>query len=342
MPSNTLVTVWESQARWSAVANRLNQGIVRARSAALILGILGAVLATCASYDHTQSSASRGAASTGNDSQVTNAVPPTHGSGGASTDSSPRASRILSVLSVIALALAAALTKRFGTNQVQNWISARSVSEALKEELFFYLTHVPPYAGNSGASPENVLDNRHNEIVKKAKDDLNLLAAGTTPTIKQIPDFSNDQDYINKRVNYQITKYYEPKAASLSKRLNLFQSAATTLTVSAAAISAVAYFQTGWLGAWVAVATTISAALTAYAAAARYQHDSIAYFSTAQQLKSLRDRYTDAKDATAKDPAKHTAPPFENLVRQCEEVISIENQGWMANWQKDPNQPSSK
>lgn len=84
------------------------------------------------------------------------------------------------------------------------------------------------------------------------------------------------------------------------------------------------------LAAWAPVATTAATTVAAHIAAARYDHLVIEYLRTAQQLEHLRDTYRDAPG----DPAA--------FVDACENVISVENQGWMTRWTTDSLPPLPK
>jgi len=302
LTSNTLQTSWRNQTVWSEVANQLKKQIVLSRTSALLLGILGAILATLAAQ--------------------------------LATDR-PDLARILSIGSAAALLAVTVVARSFGQKHLENWIRARSISEALKQEVFFYLTRTRPYAEGD---PEATLNSRANEIVTKVKD-LTVLAATVNPKQNEIPKITSPGDYISQRVSQQIEHYYLPKASALGKRLKMCQWAAAGLTAIAALVSGIAgFFHAEWIGAWVAVATTIAGAIVAHAAAARYEHNVLAYYSTAQQLQSLRDQYLDVVNKGAATP-----PTFDEFVHRCEEVISIENQAWMADWQKSGNsgQPSN-
>ena len=73
------------------------------------------------------------------------------------------------------------------------------------------------------------------------------------------------------------------------------------LGVTAVVLAALAAaFQIGGLAAWVPVVTTIATSVTAYIAAARYDHLVIEYLRTAQRLQHLRQDYL---DQPASDPA---------------------------------------
>jgi hypothetical protein len=77
------------------------------------------------------------------------------------------------------------------------------------------------------------------------------------------------------------------------------------------------------IGAWAAVVTTGVAAVTAHVAAERYEFLWIEYSRTANELRRLLDRRTSA------DGLPLTG---EDLVTECEHVISVQNEAWMATW----------
>ena len=78
----------------------------------------------------------------------------------------------------------------------------------------------------------------------------------------------------------------------------------------------------GRLAAWVPVVTTVAASLAAHVAASRYDHQIVEFLRTAQQLDHIVAAHADGElDDSA-------------LVDECEQVISVENQGWMTNWTK--------
>jgi len=295
--SKTLQTIWKDQSIWSQVASQLKAGIFLARTAALLLGILGAVLATLATV------------------LATDTNHPT----------------TLSICGALSLVAATIVARGFGQNHLANWIRARSVSEALKQEAYFFLTGTRPYAA---ADREKILSDRAKEIVAKATD-LMVLAATKAPKERQPPSITGADDYISLRVMPQINDYYFRNARKLGKRLTVCQWTAGGLTGIAALASGMAgLMQKERMGAWVAVATTVAGAIVAHAGASRYEHNVVSYYSTARQLQSLCDQFQDAVSKGAQPTAL-----LDEFVRRCEEVISIENQAWMADWQKMKNSP---
>jgi len=105
-------------------------------------------------------------------------------------------------------------------------------------------------------------------------------------------------------------------------RLRWAKTAEVTLTVLAAVLAALATVSAN-VAAWAAVLTTVVAAVTAYAAAERYELLWIEYTRTAAELSRLFDRRTaaDGRPLTSVE-----------LVAACEQVVSVQNEAWMAKW----------
>jgi SMODS and SLOG-associating 2TM effector domain 1 len=87
------------------------------------------------------------------------------------------------------------------------------------------------------------------------------------------------------------------------------------------------------VGAWAAVVTTAVGAATAYAATERYEFLWIEYSRTAAELRRLYSRHTSAggRRLTGLE-----------LVTECEQVISVQNQGWMAKWAEKKQEPGKE
>lgn len=296
--SQTLADVWRDQRQWSHAAVRLKTRIIVWRSVALALAILGAVLATLATQ-----------------------VGLTSGLG-----------RALSLSAAVALAVVPVIRgARLGKDRIEGWTRARSASEALKAETYLYLTRTPPYDQ----------DNRDDQLLVQSGAILRQVEdlAGATVDMpdadKPLPDVHDVDSYLRRRVQPQLDGYYRPQAAKQQQRLSLFRGIEFTLSVLAALLGAIAATaQLESVGVWVAVVTTVGAAITAHIAAARYEHLVISYLSTARQLRSLLRSWEGRSD---KSPAAAGT-----LVRECEDVISRENESWMAAWSRgeDPALPS--
>jgi hypothetical protein len=73
------------------------------------------------------------------------------------------------------------------------------------------------------------------------------------------------------------------------------------------------------LAVWVPVVTTVTAAITAHAAAARYEYLLVEYLRTAHALRRLRDRQGTARSLSE-----------EELIRRAESILSAQNAAWLA------------
>jgi len=120
----------------------------------------------------------------------------------------------------------------------------------------------------------------------------------------------------------QLKGYYQPRARDLRKRLRWIKGLEVTLALVAAGLAAVAAVAPT-VAAWAAVATTGGGAVAAYAAAQRYEFLLIEYNRTASELRRLLERRTSPSGRPLND---------RELVDECEQVISVQNQAWMAKW----------
>jgi hypothetical protein len=119
------------------------------------------------------------------------------------------------------------------------------------------------------------------------------------------------------RVRGQIDDYYSPGARRMGMRCTLLKRGETALATIAAVLAAVVgIFPSEALAAWIAVLTTLAAAL---AAAGRYEYQQIEFMRTADELERLL-AWQASTGASGDD----------EFVAACERVISIQNEGWMA------------
>lgn len=119
--------------------------------------------------------------------------------------------------------------------------------------------------------------------------------------------------------------YYEPRAHKLHQQLRVMKIAEVSLALCAAVLAALASLSAN-VGAWAAVVTTASGAVAAYIAAERYEFLWIEYSRTASELRRLLERRTGADGRPLSDS---------ELAAECENVISVQNQAWMARWGRE-------
>lgn len=292
-------SAWRDQAIWSEVANQLKTGLSTWRFRAAVAGILGAFLETLAAS----------LAGLGEQWGWLRAL--------------------IALSGAVILAVVPYVTRtKVSKDRVREWVRARSASEALKEIIYRYLLSAPPFG--LASSPADLI--KRSQGVKEKVRDLNIHAASTEPPCKTRPLTLTVDGYVEKRVNEQVERYYGPKGrekALVAKRLHTFEFGlgllAVVMAATASAAVATGFKQLSGIGPWVAVVTTASAAVTAYLTAARYDHEAITYFGTADRLVGLRDQWL-------VNPERLEPACVARFVDDCEHAISTENEAWLAEW----------
>jgi hypothetical protein len=297
-----VTTAWRDQAIWSETANRLKAELTTWRVRAAIAGVVGALLETLAG--------------------VLSAM----GQGWWA------ARAVVALAGAIILAVVPYVARTKASSQrVKEWVRARSASEALKEEIYRFLVGASPYGANR--APQDLL--RRSRAVMESVQDLSSHAASVQPASRERPHDMTIDDYVERRINDQIERFYRPKGvenARAAERLHRWEFilglAAVAMGAAASAATATGLTWLAVLGPWVAVITTAGAAVTAHLAAARYDHAAMSYFATANRLVSLRDEWL--VDDQRLDPARK-----DKFVDDCETAISGENEAWMAEWTRE-------
>jgi predicted lipid-binding transport protein (Tim44 family) len=297
-------SAWQRQAVWSQTAGRMKSGLTGWRTGAAIAGVVGAILETLAATlpDALEFRAIRTA---------------------------------IAFVGAVVLAIVPYVSKtKLSRERVRDWVRARSVSEALKEEIYRFLVGAPPYGAHV---PPSTLVERVEQETDKVKD-LNIYAANVAPHPSERPTELTVDGYVAERVNGQINDYYLPKArqnAQAAKRLHDLEFGlgllAVILGALASATTAAGFTGISALGSWVAVLTTAGAAVTAHLAANRYDLQAITFYATANRLAGLRDSWQ-------ADPARMEPSRVAQFVNDSETAISSENEAWLAAWSRDQEQ----
>jgi hypothetical protein len=306
MAEEVLAAIWRRRVGWSRAATRLKRKVTYARTAALLLSVLGAVLGALAAT-------------------LLSDVP--HW-------------RMTSAgLSAALLATATFITAQFLTfDAVRAWIRARSVSEQIKAEVFTFRAGASPY-GIPG--DVRVLQRKVFEIEEQVRD-LERHVAGVSVKASTPPPPLTPARYVEERIEQQIHGYYRPKARLYSRVLATLRGFEVALGLTAAVLAGLAAYFGGaasgsgapgeapaaanaGVAAWIAVATTLGAALAAHIAAGRYEFLLMSFHATARRLEDLVNEWRAIGAPT--DPQEWSA-----LVAAAEEAISIENESWLAKW----------
>lgn len=289
-----ITQLWRRQSIWSQTANRMKASIDRARSAGLMLTIGSAVLATLATQ-----------------------LP----------DRQRTVTAVLAITAAFFVGLVPVLRPRYSGRALRDWTRARSVSEALKSEVYLYLAEADEYRSNDR-------DRRLKVRTDKAQQEVQDLLQHTVdlePVQRPLPDVRDYSSYLSVRVDGQVDGYYRPRARQLRTRLRQFRRVELLLAVIGVVLGALAATFAQWgLSAWIAVVTTISGAVAAHVGAARYEYQLIEYLRTADELNRLRH---DAAAAMSR-------AEIDQLIVQCERIISIQNEGWMAKLSTVPEEQS--
>jgi hypothetical protein len=290
-------SAWQQQATWSATAGRLKRDITTSRVLVLYVVIGVAALETLA------------AQLTGFDGPV--AV----------------FARVLAATGAVLAAVGAVIQKRSDDRtKIAKWVRARSASEALKEQVYRYLTRSGRYAR---PDPEAAL-RAEVQIILDKMSDLESHAAKVSVKASLVPGKMELADYVAQRLEQQIDGYYRPRSEQLARSGERWHNAQIALLLSGSALGAlVAFMPTVAIAGWVAVITTVAGAVGAEIEAARFDHLVVAYRATANRLEALRDEWND----TLK-PNGVTQETRDDFVDRAEAAISVENQAWMAQWSK--------
>ncbi|GLF97919.1 DUF4231 domain-containing protein [Streptomyces yaizuensis] len=259
LPPNTATTrVWDQQSVWSQTANHLKVSVERARSGALGLVLVAAVLGTAASQTM----------------DVTSWLGP-----------------LLAFAAACAAGAAPFAAQRGGPARLSDWIRARAVSEALKAEVYQSLTGVGDYQDRDGAGA--LLAERAARYRTDATD-LVRHTTGVEPVTRPLPAVTGIDSYVEQRLRRQIDTYYRPKSAFMLRRFEQISRAELALGVLGAVLAAAAgAFAVDRIAAWVAVAASLAIAVTAHGIAQRYAYQHLEFLRTAEQLERLLEEWTD-------------------------------------------------
>ena len=282
--------MWREQSVWSQAADRLKNGIERARLAALVVVVLVAVLGAAAA---------------------------------AVGESLHPLGRVLAACAAAGSLILPALRPLWSGTRLQNWTRARSVSEALKGNVYLWLARTGPFVNDDDAV---VLGNRIDNLRLDAAD-LQSACDGIDPVDRALPPVRDLVSFFAIRVEGQCTGYYRPQARRIEKRLRWFRAVGLCLGAIGAVLGVAAAVVDASFAPWIAVVATVGTAVAVHVAATRYEFQRIEFARTAEELRQIKARA---------DRPGVPESELHRLARRAERVISIENQGWMAKLAEDP------
>jgi len=293
---SALKNIWNQYRTWAITATAYKSSVTRWRSIILAFSILGAVIGTL--------------------SQQLNLLTLVHG---------PQwLPSTLGIISGAALGLAAYFTREALSPDAETKAArARAAAEGFKSEAFLIAAVAPPY--NTAITTDELF--ARTSKVTEAVDNLAHQTITTEQGLEGIPtEPLSAEAYVKARVDDQIDGFYLPRARAYETKLangKYFMLGLGTIAVLLGLGSAKFPSFAGWI----AVIGTLTAAVAARHYAARYQFLIVTYQATAEKLRRLKTEWEVARktDPVAAD---------QKLIVGCEETISSENTGWMAEFTK--------
>jgi hypothetical protein len=283
--------IWESRCRWSEAGNAARDGVRFWRIAQLALAVLGSILAAAAA-----------------------SLP-------AAAGVEETTARALALLSAIALALVGFVQVHFlSPKRIEGWVRLRSVSEGLKSEVCRFRARARPYEADPNG---RLLAQRAAELEQSAGDLAHLLPDAPA-RLSEAPGSLTPATYLEQRLDQQIRRYYLPQSRRNRRSAGIYRNLAIAAAASGVVLSTLmAVGGAAVFAIWVPVLTTLAAAFAAHAAVEQFQANAQNYAQTAQRLETLVRSWQ-------VDPLRFDPTVWSDFVNECEETISVQNRGWMA------------
>jgi hypothetical protein len=211
----------------------------------------------------------------------------------------------------------------------ENWVSLRGGAEDIKKEIFRYRAKVPPYDDRDGIE---WLARKVEQIGNKRVMGGNVKKHELKPYDGAIPPkygFADDDDgfssldgegYLEHRLQNQID-FFERKAEAFYRNIRRWQ---WTIYASGGIGTLL-----GLLGldAFIAITTSMGAALASYMELIQAEATLRGYNETAQILRGVRARWISAR-TTALTPT-HRQKAFYRMVEDTEHALVTERAGWI-------------
>ena len=230
---------------------------------------------------------------------------------------------VFGFMSVLSFSLATYFSKEIiKSDREKKHVIARSATEALKSESYYYATGTCSYS--TPHADAKFLEK--SKTIRKNTDDILLM--NLTDEQKESGLISKPmsvETYIEERVLDQIKKYYYPSSQTNGKINDRWNGIIFMCSLAGIGLAAIGTLGFSKYAAWVAVIGTITASITAYLFAGRYSYLSLTYQKTAQRLE---DNLTEWHISDKSDDAKS------DFINSCENTISLENRAWMAELSK--------
>ncbi|MBF6357732.1 DUF4231 domain-containing protein [Nocardia higoensis] len=308
-------SLWARRVRWARAADAAKKRVDYARSAVLYLGGVGAIAA-------------------------------------AMTATVARASGLPQLLAATVSATCLAAATFVGAHfltpaEFRRWSRTRAVAESIKQVIYRFRARAGPFRGNDALlrlyrAVAEIEESADDLLPFVAEVDADAASAGRiSRSATAMPPVMTPDDYVRDRVQHQITHYYDRTAREYAGRARRLRMWTIVLGLTATVVAALAAVQAGTatgsapispastLAPWVAVLTTLGAAVAGHLTGRRYEFLVMSYSATARRLQQLLDEWK-----AAGSPADE--PRWTAFVDDCENAIAVENQTWVAKWAEPP------
>lgn len=284
--ASTLEFAWGLAEAWNLTANTIKKSLTRARTATLVLLVAGA----CA------------------------------GAIGAASASSGNNQPGWAVVAALSLGFAGMLETFVVTpTKTRQWTAARMASERLVAAVWTYLTATAPYDGTDAEKAAAL-----RLTIRAVETQTKGVNRPIAPIARPLPEPGEGGIaalYRTDRAQDQLD-YHRVKGASEEKKGDLFRGVVLFLTAAGAALVALSsiedLFNTS-LGAWVAMLTTATAAVTTHSRASRFHEVAAGYDRTCVSLELEMHRFSQEADKEAGLPT---------FVANIESVLAHQNNTW--------------
>ncbi|MEM9486009.1 MAG: DUF4231 domain-containing protein [Cyanobacteria bacterium P01_F01_bin.116] len=208
----------------------------------------------------------------------------------------------------------------------QNWILLRGNAEALKMEIYYYLTRVGDYSQNR----DSVLSKRIKQLSQGLRGSP-IHQAAMVPYEREkllasqedgYTDIVTAEAYFESRLDPQFD-WYRIKAKKLARQLQILQTGVYIFGGLGTFVAALDNLRS-----WVAVTTTVAAAFTNYLEYKRVEVSLVGYNQAADTLYDIRAWWFSLSEVEREEDNN-----FSKLVSSCESVIHSENASWLQDMQ---------
>ncbi|HJQ31762.1 MAG TPA: DUF4231 domain-containing protein [Pyrinomonadaceae bacterium] len=219
----------------------------------------------------------------------------------------------LGILSAVFLGLAAFVSQKvISTKDEEQWVNSRAAAEAFKREAFLLATGAPPYDAAVSLEPAKAIIAGLGDLVPLSPPE------GQRQTEAPPACPMNVDGYITSRVNDQA-RWYGRRGGEHGRTLKIIGAVIFILGALAVVL--------GYMGdnkaPWIAVITTVTATLTAFLFAWRYQYMVVSYNATKRRLEARLAEWV-ASLKTDADTAERN-----QFILECEGILSAENKAWI-------------